>query len=297
MHNTAMIQSFVLLTICFTLLTFTDKKIATAKFITLSNKGNMYKKYKLTNNKITYIFLISLIIIFVILPILSLTFTTFNNGYNIFFNAFGILKSAIFNSLIYSTISATLIIFISFIIAYYSQKTKTNIHEKILLPAFIMPPIALGVSFITFYNQTWLNFIYSSFAILLISYIAKFLFISEKIIENTLKQIPESLYEIAIISGAGNLTIIRKIYLPLIKHALFVSFIIIFILTFSELAVSIMIYPPGTDLLTIKTFTYSANSTPALNSAMILIVFLISLSSISLFYILYSILTLKIGKK
>ncbi len=78
-----------------------------------------------------------------------------------------------------------------------------------------------------------------------------------------------------------------KILIPQISPALFAAFIIGFIFSFSELGTSIMLYPPGTEILPIKVFTISANSTQTLISSMTLIVFAITMLLISVFYFLF----------
>ena len=160
-----------------------------------------------------------------------------------------------------------------------------------------MPAIVLGISFIKFYNTTSLNFIYSSQIILIIAYFAKFGFISVKIIQNSLKQISPTLLETANIQGITFKSQIIKILLPLSYKQISTSFIIIFIFIFSEMGISIMIYPPGTELLQVKIFTLSANSPLAVNSAMALWSFVFTIFATIILLASISLFTPKFNKK
>ncbi len=112
----------------------------------------------------------------------------------------------------------------------------------------------------------------------------KFSFISAKLIGNSIKQIPKSLDEAAQIDGITRFTRIQKILIPLITPTLFVTFIISFIFSIGELGTTIMLYPPGTEIMPIKVFTIMANAPQSLTSSMTLIVFSITLLIITSFY-------------
>jgi len=177
--------------------------------------------------------------------------------------------------------------FIILFIQSFKNGTSKNTFDWLLLFIFAIPSIVLGISFIKFYNQIFLNFIYSSTALIVIAYVGKFAFISSKIIGNSLKQIPKSTEETAKVIGINSFSRIFKILLPQISSALFATFIIGFILSFGELGTSIMLYPPGTEIMPIKVFTISANATQSLTSSMTLIVFSVTILLISFFYFLF----------
>jgi ABC-type Fe3+ transport system permease subunit len=161
---------------------------------------------------------------------------------------------------------------------------------------FAIPSTIIGISFIKFYNRPELDFIYSTYAIILIGYVAKSSFISTKLIGNAIRQIPSSFNEVAIISGIPFYRRIQKILIPLIAPSLFASFIISFILNLGELGTTIMLYPPGTEIMPIKVFTIMANAPQALTSSMTLIVFIVTLLMILIFHSLYKYATLLMNK-
>ena len=153
-----------------------------------------------------------------------------------------------------------------------------------MLVVFAIPSTIFGISLIKFYNQPILDFIYSGYAIILIGYVGKFSFISAKLISNAIKQIPNSLDEAAQIEGIKSFARLQKILIPLIMPTLFVAFIISFIFSLGELGTTIMLYPPGTEIMPIKVFTIMANAPQSLTSSMTLIVFSITLLIITGFY-------------
>jgi len=145
---------------------------------------------------------------------------------------------------------------------------------------FAIPSTILGISLIKFYNQPTLNFIYSSYAIILIGYVGKFAFIAAKIIGNTVRQLPKSLDESAEIMGISYGVRLRKIVLPMLLPSIFIAFIVGFILSLGELGITIMLYPPGTEIMPIKVFTIMANAPESLTSAMVWVVLMVSMIAV-----------------
>jgi len=90
--------------------------------------------------------------------------------------------------------------------------------------------------------------------------------------------------EAAQMEGITSFARLQKILIPLIMPALFVAFIIGFIFSFGELGTTIMVYPPGTEIMPIKVFTIMANAPQSLTSSMTLIVFSATLLIIDGFY-------------
>jgi len=198
--------------------------------------------------------------------------------------AFNLLVPSFSTSISLSFIAAFFIVIIGFIAAYSSERKQKKSFDWMLLILFAIPSTIFGISLIKFYNHPMLNFIYSSYAIIMIGYIGKFSFIASKIIANSLKQIPNSLDEAAQIEGITFIRRLWKIILPILSPALFISFMIAFIFSFGELGITIMVYPPGTEIMPIKVFTIMANAPQALTSSMTLIVFSLTLLLTSSFY-------------
>ncbi len=279
-HSLAVIQSLLLVLICIALLMAESKYISDAPFLALGSKGSNRKIYQLKKSKRKVLFfIIFTFLLFIVLPFSSLFIQAFKNGIVYFLRAIELLQPTIIGSVSLALLSALIITLVGFVSAYFANiesERKYKSFDWLLLIVFAVPSIVFGISLIKFYNTPALNFIYSGFVIIIIGYIGKFAFIASKIIGNSIKQIPKSLYEVAELEGISFFSIQKKIIFPLILHGLVASFIIVFIFSLGELAVTIMVYPPGMEIMPVKVFTIMANVPQALVSSMTLIVLLIT---------------------
>lgn len=290
-HSLAILQSALLILICILLLFSERKYIAEAPFLSIGSKGTSNKLYNIkTGNRLSLLFLFGWFFISILFPFIILFVQSFQDGTEKFIRAFELLIPTFSNSIGLAFAGALIIVFVGFTAAYFSnQQTKTKKRKSfdwLLLIIFAIPSTIFGISLIKFYNQPKLDFIYSSYAIILIGYVGKFSFISAKLIGNAIKQIPKSLDEAAQIQGITFFVRLWKILVPIILPTLFVAFVISFIFSLGELGTTIMLYPPGTEIMPIKVFTIMANAPQALTSSMTLIVFSITLLIIITFYLI-----------
>ncbi len=284
-HSLAILQSVLLVFICVLLLFLDRKYIADAPFLSVSDKGMDTKIYTLKKNKnSSLLFLFAWFLISVVFPFFILFVQSFKNGGDKFIQALELLIPTFGNSIGLAFFGALIIVFIGFTAAYLSARQSNKSFDWLLLILFAIPSTIFGISLIKFYNQPIFGFIYSSYAIILIGYVGKFSFISSKLIGNAIKQIPNSLDEAAQIEGVTFFSRLRKILIPMILPTLFVAFIISFIFSLGELGTTIMLYPPGTEIMPIKVFTIMANAPQSLTSSMTLIVFSITLLLITGLY-------------
>jgi ABC-type Fe3+ transport system permease subunit len=286
-HETAILQSLILIVVCLVLLLSEKRYLADAPFIAVGGKGNAAGKYALNNGKIAAVVLLSgWLLLSVVLPFLVLVYQSFQSGTEKFVTAWKMLSPAVLNSVLLAFSGALIIVITGLAAAYHATSKAGKLFNDLLLFVFAVPSIIFGISLIKFYNHPALGFIYSGFAIILIGYVGKFSFIAAKVTGNAVKQIPRSLDEAARMQGVGKVHRLLKIYLPLLSPALFAAFVLAFIFSFSELSTTIMVYPPGSDILPVKVFTVMANASQALVSSMTLIVFAVTLLLIAVFYIL-----------
>ena len=288
-HALAVLQSSLLILICVLLLLGERNYLAEAPFFSISSKGTRTRIYH--SRKYMRIFLFVLlfwIFISVALPFIVLFIQAFKGGTSHFIKAFELLKPTFSTSFGLAFTGAVITLFIGFAAAYrYMSNTGAgsgNYFDLVLLITFATPSIILGISLIKFYNHPSLNFIYSSFAIIVIGYVGKYSFIAAKLISNAVRQIPKSLDEAARIAGISSFMRVWKIFIPILSPALFGAFIISFIFNLGELGTTIMVYPPGTEIMPIKVYTIMANAPQALTSSMTLIVFSVTLALIGGFY-------------
>ncbi len=284
-HDAAIVQSLLLTVICLGLVLVESSYLSDAPFFAVGAKGSAFKKYALIKVKYpVHLFLWIIIFISIFLPATVLVYQSFSQSKILMYEAWQILRPAIFQSVKLAFTGAVIITIVGFIAGYLQVRKKSSFTITLLLICFILPSTVFGIALINFYNQPNTTFIYASLLIILIGYIGKFSFISSRIIGNGFKQIPASLNEAALIMGVKPLSRIRKILLPLLAPSVLSAFMLAFVLCLGELGTTIMVYPPGTDLMPVKIFTISANSSQSLTSSMTLISFGITLFFIILFY-------------
>ncbi len=287
-YNLAMLQSVLLVIISILLLLSERKYIADSPFLSIGSRGQKTKLYDLGRfRKTGYLILIFSILIMIGAPLLILFFQSFYQGIDSFTKALRLLFPTFGNSFFLAFSGAVFTVILGFVAAYAAEIFRQKILNGFLLLVFAIPSIVLGIALIKFYNRPVFNFIYSGFGIIIIGYIAKYGFISTKILQNAIKQIPKSLDEVAQIQAIGILKRIRFITLPLILPAVYASFVINFIFCLGDLGITIMVYPPGTEIMPVKVFTIMANAPDSLVASMVLIVFLFTILIISILFFIF----------
>ena len=293
-YDLAVANSMVLIFICVSLLMAERFYLADAPFLSVSSKSHKLKFIELNKSKFVFLFILFIYVsISVIIPIVVLSAQSFQGSAETLVEAFSFLSSIIFESLVYAAAGAFFLVFYGFVFACISEREKFKSINLILLITFCIPSTVLGIGLIKFFNTPNLNFIYSSFWIIIIGYLGRFIFIAQKLIANAIKQIPLSFEESAKLMGANFFLRIRKILFPLISDGLFAAFLIGFIFCLGELGATILVYPPGTSVMPIKVFTIMANAPQSLTSAMSLIVLLITLAALIFLFLGHKILVRK----
>jgi ABC-type Fe3+ transport system permease subunit len=290
-HSLAILQSTVLILLCVVLLLAEGQYLADAPFLAVGSRGDVRRHYDLSFFLRAGKLLIPLWFLFsVVVPFGVLAVQAFRIGPAPVARAFSLLRTALPDSLLLAFAGALLIVLTGVAAAWHtpgSRTTTTNrIFDWVLLLLFAIPSTVFGISLIKFYNHPSLGIIYSGLGIILIGYVGKFSFIAAKLTGNALRQIPASLDEAARLTGLSTTARLMKIHLPLILPTLFAAFLVAFIFSFGELGTTIMVYPPGTEIMPIKVFTIMANAPQSLTSAMTLIVLLITLLLITVFFLL-----------
>ncbi len=265
-------QSILLLFLCLLLMLAEARNLSDAPFFSLGVKGSISKKYPIEKWQVILHGMLWLLVILVLLMPVFMLLVQSLTGRELFFGkAWELMRPAALQSLKLALVGALLITIVGLLTAYLKERKRYRLPEFLLLLTFIVPSTVLGIALIMYYNRPALNFIYGSSLILIIAYLGKFGFIASRIIGNGLMQIPVSLDEAAAIIGVSPLKRFLKISLPLLIPSLFTAFVLLFILCLGELGATMMVYPPGTELMPVKIFTISANAPQALTSSMTLI--------------------------
>ncbi len=269
------------------------------RFISFSNSDNNFQRSKpveLAGKKIpAVLFLTAIIFFLVFLPLGIIFYNSFPlTSYS---KAFNSAEDGIIISLFNSLVGALLITAFGFMCAFLAVRKKKNIFDLMPMLVFAVPSVILGIGLIQLWNRgIFANIIYNTFLIVQIGYLAKYLIVSTRLFSNSLKQIPESVEEAAVIDGANQFQIFQKIILPLLTPTIFISIIISLIFCFGELALTIIVYPAGGATLPIRLFTIMANSPENVSSAMSIILLIPIMISVFLLFSTSKAFTKKIGE-
>lgn len=271
-YQKAVEQSLFLLLISCSLILLEYKYLAKSPVFAIGEKGSVAKYYQLTKGKqFIYGSIVLLITLAIALPVFILVYQSLSGGKSYFPEAFTLLKGTIGRSFFLAFCGALVITSVAMHTSYMEQRMGNRFSGAILLFLFITPSTVLGIAYIYFYNTPATTFIYASSIIIIIGYAGRFGFIAHKIVSNGLKQTPTSMEDVAALMGINGYRQYIKIVIPLLIPSLLTAFLLSFILCLSELGTTIMVYPPGTELMPLKVYTISANAPVALASTMTLI--------------------------
>jgi len=114
----------------------------------------------------------------------------------------------------------------------------------------VFPGLVLGLSIMIFYLNVDIG-IYGTIWIMFIAYATRFMPYGIRYNTTSMLQIHKELEESAAMSGASWGTTFRMVILPLLKPGLIAGWIYIMIVSIRELSSSILLYSPGTEVMSI----------------------------------------------
>ncbi len=189
------------------------------------------------------------------LPVRFENLTVKNYKYILF--DYSLTKSAILNSTMLAFIAATVTTVLGAFLAYITVKTKLRGRQALdflsTLPHAI-PGTVVALAMILAWSGRFKINLYNTFGIIIVAYIARYLFYSFRNVSASLSQIHPSLEEAARVSGASWLQNFRDIIVPLIRPGLLASWLLVFMPTLRELTLSILLYGPRTPTMAVAVF-------------------------------------------
>ena len=163
------------------------------------------------------------------------------------------LGRSVWNSLLLSFGSATLIMLITSVICWIVVKTKLPgrwLLDNLASLPMVFPGLVLGLALMIFYLNVDIG-VYGTMWILFIAYVTRFMPYGLRFNTTSMLQIHKELEESAAMSGASWFTAFRRIVLPLLKPGMLAGWIYIMIVSIRELSSSILLYSPGTEVISI----------------------------------------------
>jgi iron(III) transport system permease protein len=163
------------------------------------------------------------------------------------------LASTVWNSVLLSFGSATVVMLVTSVICWIVVKTRIRgrwLLDNIASLPLVFPGIVLGLSIMIFYLNVDVG-IYGTIWIMFIAYITRFMPYGLRYNTTSMLQIHRELEESAAMCGASWTTTFRRIVLPLLKPGLVAGWIYVMIVSIRELSTSILLYSPDTRVVSI----------------------------------------------
>jgi iron(III) transport system permease protein len=204
----------------------------------------------------------------VVLPFLVLLWSSFQKFYSTpswqalhnltldpyrFIFSYPNLPQTIWNTLLLSFGSATLIMLVTSVICWIVVKTKIPgrwLLDNVASLPMVFPGLVLGLAIMIFYLNVDVG-VYGTMWIMFIAYVTRFMPYGLRYNTASMLQIHKELEESAAMSGASWSTTFYRIVLPLLKPGLVAGWIYVMIVSVRELSSSILLYSPGTEVLSI----------------------------------------------
>ena len=185
------------------------------------------------------------------------------------------------NSISTAFISTAGALILGYLLAYLMERTGFRLKGPLLgllILSLVIPGSAIGIGLIKLYNHSGLLFIYHSQFIVALGLMARFVALPALIMAGAFKTLDPSLENAAKVAGVSRFATLTKIILPLLKRPLAVSAIICFILAINELAVTILVAPPGITPLSVRIYSlFHFNKAAEVASMCLIMAFLVVL--------------------
>jgi iron(III) transport system permease protein len=240
-----------------------------SKYATMTGKGFRPRQIDLGRWRwfTAGIFIVYFLVI-VVLPFLVLLWSSFQKFYAVpswqalqnltiepyrFIFTYPNLTRSVWNSILLAFTTATVIMLVTSVICWIVVKTKLPgrwLLDNIASLPMVFPGLVLGLAIMIFY----LNFdigVYGTMWIMFIAYVTRFMPYGLRYNTTSMLQIHKELEESAQMSGASWFTTFRRIILPLLKPGLVAGWIYVMIVSIRELSSSILLYSPGTEVVSI----------------------------------------------
>ena len=229
------------------------------------------------------------IYLFLYVPIIVLVGYSLNNAqYSLEWHGFttlwynklfanGLLWKAFLNSLqlglVASFIACGLSFFASIKLMTSRSHTRTYLINSILL-FLIIPDLIFAVGLLLFFNLTKIPLGFTSLLIAHVTFCIPFAVI---LINTKLATIDDNIYRAAIDLSASYLTIVTRVFFPLLWPSLLSAFLLCFTLSFDDIVISYFIAGPEYDILPLQIYSLiKTGITPEIN-ALCSILFVLSL--------------------
>jgi iron(III) transport system permease protein len=171
------------------------------------------------------------------------------------------IGAVIWNSAVLAAATATIIMLMTSVLAWIVVRTRLPgrwaLDALASLP-LVFPGLVLGLAIMIWYLRVGAG-IYGTLWIMLIAYVTRFMPYGMRYSATSMLALHKELEESAAMSGASWRMTFQRIVLPLLKPGLIAGWIYILIVSLRELSGSILLYSPGSEVVSIMIWEYWQN--------------------------------------
>jgi iron(III) transport system permease protein len=168
-----------------------------------------------------------------------------------FILSYPIFLDAVKTSVLLAAMSATIIVVLTFIMAWIALRAVPRsgwLLDSLAFTPIAMPHVIVGAAVLFAYLMLPIP-VYNTIWIILIAYVTLYLPYGMRFMSSGLTQIHKELEESAEVSGARTWQVFVSILLPLLAPVMLAAWIYIFVLAVRELGASVFLIGPGTHVL------------------------------------------------
>ncbi|MBI3950777.1 MAG: iron ABC transporter permease [Acidobacteria bacterium] len=173
-------------------------------------------------------------------------------------------RRQITTSLVLSAIGVTVATGLGLLLGYWRARTSSGwrgLFDVVMIALFAVPSTVMGIGLIGLWNRPgWLGAVYTSPAMIVIGYLARYVPIAALLLGSYLQQLPASREEAAMVFGTDWWRMLGRIVIPSARLGLLAIWTIGFIFMFGELGTTVLVAPPGTTTLPVRVYAIMANS-------------------------------------
>lgn len=262
------------------------------RYVTVTGKG--YKPAPLNLGRWRYLTLAVVVAYFavaVVLPLFVLLWSSFQPYYNVpslaglknltlknydYVLTYPKVMRSASNSLLLGVGSASLVMLLTAIVSWLTIKTKIRarwLADNLAFLPLIVPGLVMGVALVYVYLILPVP-IYGTLWILLVAYVTRYMPYGMRYNSASMVQLSGELEESAYVAGASWWRTFRSITLPLLKPGFLAGWTYVFVVSFRELSSSILLYGPGSEVMSITIWEFWQNGqyTPLSAMAVLMIV-------------------------
>jgi iron(III) transport system permease protein len=247
------------------------------RYSTVTGKGFRPRRMRIGGWRyVTAVVFVAYLMVVVVLPFLVLVWCSLQKFYsapslaalgNLTFDAYRAvlsypdIASVVRNTAVLALGTAVIVMLVTSVLAWIVVRTRwpgRGFLDTLVSLPLVFPGIVLGLAVMITYLRIDIG-IYGTLWIMLVAYVTRFMPYGMRYATTSMLALHKELEDSAAMSGASWRMTFQRIILPLLKPGLIAGFIYIVIVSVRELSGSILLYSPGSEVVSIMIWEYWQN--------------------------------------